>query len=127
PAITVLASGCKERGARPKLKDLPMLLTMLDLSWKVRVNYWTWIYTFSSKGAVSWRDPFNGQKGSGTWKKAGDKIVTRWQASKTWEEWDVPISIQHATGRCHMAEGTYDLVADCQNFFWKPGDVVTAA
>jgi hypothetical protein len=97
---------------------------MPDLKWTVHVHRWTWIYTFSRNGAVSWRDPFNGMHANGSWRMEKGKLITRWVASKTWEEWDVPINPHAATGQCHMEEGTYDLEAEALNYYLQPGDVV---
>jgi len=101
---------------------------MLDgLVWRVRVDRWTWVYTFSARGTVSWRDPFNGMHGNGNWRIEKDKLITRWSASKTWEEWDLPINPRSASGQCHMDGTTYDLWAEAENFYLQPGDVVTVA
>ena len=88
-----------------------MMPTMSDMTWTVRVHRWTWKYKFTRSGAVSWRDPFNGMGGSGTWKIQGQKLITRWNNSQTWEEWDLPINTQGATGKAHMKDGTYDINA----------------
>lgn len=108
-----------------------MLLTMLDLRWIVRVYpegatnpRWSWYYTFTSKGAVSWKDPWNGMHGNGNWRMESGSMITRWTGSKTWEDWDVPINPDAATGTCHMSDGTYDLRAVAQNYYLQPGDVV---
>jgi hypothetical protein len=93
-----------------------MLMTMPDLSWTVRVDRWTWLYVFSHKGTVRWKDNSNGMGGHGTWHIKGNKLITRWSASKTWEEWDVPINPRAATGKCHMQAGTFDLRAEALNF-----------
>jgi lysozyme len=88
-----------------------------DTSWRVKVGplpvvKWTWIYDFTDPGGVRWRDPLNGMTGKGTWKIKGNKLITRWVTSKTWEEWDWPImDPSNATGKCHMEEGVYDLNA----------------
>jgi hypothetical protein len=93
-----------------------MLMTMPDLSWTVRVDRWTWQYDFSRKGTVRWKDNSSGMGGHGTWHIKGNKLITRWVASKTWEEWDVPINPRAATGKCHMHGVTYDLRAQALNF-----------
>jgi hypothetical protein len=98
---------------------------MPDLTWRVRVHNWTWTYTFSHLGSVTWRDPFNGRHGSGSWRVQGDKLLTRWFGSQTWEEWDLPINPLSATGSCHMEEGTYDLWAEAQHYYLQPGDTLT--
>jgi hypothetical protein len=103
-----------------------MLRTMPDLTWTVRVDRFTWIYTFSRRGTVSWRDPFNGAHGNGSWRIEGEKLIVRWPSGSR-DEWDVPINPSYATGTCYMEEGTYDLWAEAQNYYVKPGDVVTVA
>ena len=101
-----------------------MLLTMPDMTWTVRVDRWTWIYAFSRLGTVRWRDPGNGMHGNGTWRVENGSLITRWFPSKTWEEWDLPIFPQKATGKAHMADGTFDLEAEAQDYYLRPGDVV---
>lgn len=80
--------------------------------WRVRVGKWTWIYTFDSKGNVSWLDQGNGRHGSGRWKADGKAIKTTWYNSKTVEHWDVPIITAGQTGKATMAEGIFDLAAE---------------
>jgi hypothetical protein len=104
-----------------------MLLTMPsmpDLKWTVRVKHWTWVYTFSRTGSVSWLDPFNKMSGQGTWRADGRTLITRWVNSKTWEEWEVPLNPFAAEGVCHMSDGDFDLQAVALNFYLEPGDVV---
>ena len=67
-----------------------MLATMPDLNWRVIVKPWTWIYSFSRLGTVTWRDPNTGMNGKGTWKFEPGRMITTWANSKTWEEWDAP-------------------------------------
>jgi hypothetical protein len=108
-----------------------VLLTMLDLKWIVRVYgpddpnpRYTWYYTFNRKGAVSWKDPYNGRTGNGTWKIADGTMTTRWVGSKTYEKWIVPINPDAAEGTCYMAEGALGLRAVALNYYLQPGDVV---
>ena len=104
-----------------------MLATMPDLNWRVIVKPWTWIYSFSRLGTVTWRDPNTGMNGKGTWKFEPGRMITTWANSKTWEEWDAPISTTEATGKAHMSDGTTrDLRAVPLNWFLEPGDVVYA-
>jgi hypothetical protein len=115
-------------GTRHGFWRISMLLTMPampHLQWRVTVKPWTWIYTFSDTGTVSWLDPFNKMTGKGTWRIVGDTMTTRWVNSKTWEEWDVPFNPQGTDGTCHMA-GNDDrqLHAVALNFHLQPGDVV---
>jgi hypothetical protein len=97
---------------------------MPDLKWTVRVKHWKWIYSFSRFGTVTWRDPFNGMTGKGTWKIDGDKMITRWVNSKTWEEWDVPMNPKKAEGKCHISGESPDLKAEALDYYLNPGDVV---
>jgi len=99
-----------------------MLQTMLDKAeWMVRVPNWTWQYVFFKNGSVRWKNPLNGTHGSGTWKIEKDKMVTRWFASKTWEEWNLPINPQAASGICHMERGDYPLQAVANNIIVAEG------
>jgi hypothetical protein len=92
------------------------LQTMPDKGeWTVRVDRWTWIYTFYKNGTVTWKDAFSRGSGHGTWKAEKGKIVTRWQFSETREEWDVPLNSRAATGKANMAPGIYDLKAEANN------------
>jgi hypothetical protein len=97
---------------------------MPDLTWTVKVDRWTWIYKFSHAKSVTWRDPWNGMNGRGTWNIIGDTLKIRWQGSETIDEWDVPFEPRRATGQTTMKGVTYDLVAVATDFFLKPGDVV---
>lgn len=105
-----------------------MLLTMPDLTWTVRVfdgvSQWTWEYKFTRTGKVSWKDPWNGMHGNGTWRIEGDKLKTSWSGSETTEEWKVPIDPSRATGTCVMKGNTYSLEAVARDYFLQPGDVV---
>lgn len=103
-----------------------MLLTMPELKWNVRVDRWLWVYAFNLQGGVSWRDPFNGKSGRGSWRHSGDTIVTRWNGSKTWEEWYMPANPDDARGVCHMDDEDYELKAHALNYHLAPGDVVVA-
>src|SRR3982750_1116148 len=103
-----------------------MLYSMPDIKWKVQVNRWLWTYTFSHTGTVSWKDPFNGMHGNGSWRIDRGKLVMSWHASKTREEWDYPINPNGMAGQCFMEEGTYDVWAEAVNYYVGPGDVVTA-
>ena len=103
---------------------MAMIMTMPDLTWTVRVGSWTWIYKFSRKGTVTWRDPWNGMHGSGHWRIAGSTMTTTWAPSATTEQWDVPLDTNGATGKCSMKGTTYDINAVAQDYYLKPGDVV---
>jgi hypothetical protein len=108
---------------------MAMLLTMPDLTWRVRVfdgvSQWVWEYKFLRKGnKVSWRDPWNGMHGDGTWRIEGDKLKTTWTGSETTEDWDVPINPSLAKGTCIMKGKMYSLEAVARDYFLQPGDVV---
>jgi hypothetical protein len=90
--------------------------------WTVHVKNWTWEYVFAQKGTVRWTDPMNGMHGAGTWKLDKDRLITRWFGSKTWEEWDLPITPSAQTGTCHMEEGNFKLTAVATNYI-KLGDI----
>lgn len=80
--------------------------------WRVKVDRWTWRYTFDAKHNVSWLDQGNGRSGYGRWKEDGNRIKTSWAPSKTIEYWNLPISPSGQTGKAIMAEGTFDLKAE---------------
>ncbi len=101
-----------------------MLQTMPDLKWRVRVEQWVWDYDFSHKGTVTWRDPFNGEHGAGTWRVEGGQLVVDWKGTTSKDVWDVPIFPQHATGAVLWSDGSHDLVATATNWYYQPGDVV---
>jgi hypothetical protein len=108
-----------------------VMLTMPDLKWIVRVYgpgesnpRYSWYYTFTRKGAVSWKDPYNGRAGKGTWVIEDRTMTVRWAGSKTYENWDVPINPDGAEGTCYMAEGALTLRAVALNYYLQPGDVV---
>jgi hypothetical protein len=104
---------------------------MPDLKWRVRVERgtgesverWVWDYAFSHKGTVTWRDPFNGKHGSGSWRMDETVMTIRWNGSTSWEEWDVPMFPQHATGEVHWSDGSYPLEAVATDWYYRPGDV----
>jgi hypothetical protein len=97
---------------------------MPDLKWTVRVDRWTWIYSFSHLGTVSWQDPNTKEGGKGTWRIVGDYMITRWFASKTEEKWNVPIDPNGADGTCTMGGTNYPLKAVALNYYLGPGDVI---
>jgi hypothetical protein len=101
-----------------------MLLTMPDLKWTVRVDTWTWVYTFSHLGTVSWKDPNNGMGGNGTWRIVGDQMIISWFASTTEDRWDVPFNPNGTDGTSTMGGKEYPLKAVATNYYYEPGDVV---
>jgi hypothetical protein len=60
---------------------------------------------------VTWRDPFNDMNGRGKWKLGNGKITTTWLPSPTVEDWFLPLDPQKQTGKAHMADGTFALLA----------------
>jgi len=81
-------------------------------AWDVRVSRWYWIYQFSADGSVTWRDPYNGRNGAGTWNSNGTQISFKWKNSKTVETWDIPFKTDPRTGSCEMeGEPRYDVIA----------------
>ncbi len=72
--------------------------------WQVRVDRWLWIYQFGADGTVTWRDPYNGRSGTGTWKTNSGKLSFSWKGSKTVETWDLPLSATAQTGACQMED-----------------------
>lgn len=59
--------------------------------WTVKFKAWIWEYTFADGGTVTWRDPLNGEGGSGRWAKSGKIIYLSWSGSTTKESWNCPI------------------------------------
>ncbi len=101
-----------------------MLHTMPDMKWTVRVKHWTWIYSFSRGGSVTWRDPNTNMTGKGNWRIDGSVMRTTWVNSKTTEEWTVPFKPKGTTGWCNMQGQRLPLVADAMDYFLDAGDVV---
>jgi len=102
------------------------LRTMTDLTFTIHVDRWTWIYAFTRRGSVTWRDPNNGMHGGGgTWRHTGNEIRVSWP-SGSWDTFDLPINPNSTTGRSYVkGEGEYDLWAEATNYYLRPGDVVT--
>ena len=104
-----------------------MLYTMPNLTWKVYVHKWVWIYSFRQSGTVSWIDPISKASGSGTWKIVSPgKMIIHWINSKSRDEWNVPMSPGGTGGFCYLEEGTYDLRAEAQDYYVGPGTVLVA-
>jgi hypothetical protein len=79
--------------------------------WQVKVDKWTWTYTFLDNGKVTWVDPFNGMTGTGKWKVVGEVISFTWVNSTTKESWELPLDGKLQRGKCTMKGKTYDLSA----------------
>lgn len=101
-----------------------MSLLLPDSVWTVHVENWKWIYSFSRRGTVNWRDPFNGMKGAGSWRVEKGRLIIRWSRSKSWDDWDWPVNPRSQYGYCNSGGNTYDLWAEAQKYYLEPGDVV---
>ena len=60
--------------------------------WTVKFKAWTWEYTFTADGRVTWRDPLNGKTGTGRVGFGAKVIFFTWAGSTTKESWNLPIS-----------------------------------
>jgi hypothetical protein len=81
-------------------------------TWQVKVTPWTWIYEFDAHGGVRWTDPMNGLTGKGTWKLANGRLSLSWApASKTTEQWDLPLKSSDEKGHCIMDGVTHSVTA----------------
>jgi hypothetical protein len=93
--------------------DVPA--TDSPVKWQVKVGggKWTWIYTFTAKGAgakVTWLDPLNNMTGQGTWKVKGKVMSITWSNSTTTENWNLPLT-PPVTGTCTMKGKSYKVEA----------------
>jgi hypothetical protein len=79
-------------------------------TWQVKVDRWTWTYTFNADGNVTWRDPFNNENGAGKWEFELGKISFKWLNSTTTESWSLPLK-PLKTGTTTMQGKTYDVNA----------------
>jgi hypothetical protein len=79
--------------------------------WRVRVDQWTWIYTFDANGNVTWRDPYNNQSGKGKWQIGSGAIYLSWFNSTTSESWNLPIQPSQQKGNCTMKGKKYTVNA----------------
>jgi hypothetical protein len=101
------------------------LMTMTDLSFTVHFGRWKYAYSFSRTGTVSWRDVFNGQHGNGSWRIKGSEMIVSWP-SGSYDIWELPINPKSVIGTAYLkGEGTFDLWAEAQNYYVRPGDVLT--
>lgn len=80
-------------------------------TWEVKVANWKWIYDFDAKGNVTWRDPLNGENGTGTWKIIPGAITFKWSGSTTTESWNLPIKPTAQTGKTVMEGKPYTVNA----------------
>jgi hypothetical protein len=119
-------ASCKEFGLLPQdqQKDIEVFLspkvkeaakeescTSPAGEWKVKAKHYVWIYKFDGKGGVTWRDPYAGLDGRGSWKLGAKKMTISWVGTKTWDEWDVPLNPTQQTGWVHSSEGNLALSA----------------
>lgn len=65
--------------------------------WRVVFKDWTWDYTFSGDGSVTWIAA-NGQTGTGRWAKQGFYINITWFGSETKESFKCPINPANQAG-----------------------------
>ena len=79
--------------------------------WNVGMDKWRWIYTFNADGSVKWRDPFNNESGTGTWRISAGFITFVWAGSTTVEKWNLPINPTGQTGTAIMKGKHYVLNA----------------
>ena len=88
------------------------VLTSPAGEWNVRVGKWLWVYSFDSKGAVTWRDPFNGESGKGKWKQLGGKITIDWSPSQSKDTWYLPLDPVKQKGMAYVdGEGSFPVAA----------------
>lgn len=80
-------------------------------TWTVRFMHWTWEYTFSADGRVTWRDPLNNETGAGRWALMGKYLQFSWTGSSTKESWERPIRRLDQPGWCQASYGTGPLKA----------------
>jgi hypothetical protein len=60
-------------------------------TWTVKFMQWTWFYTFTADGRVTWRDPLNNKTGEGRWSLLPSLINLSWTGSTTKETWKRPV------------------------------------
>ena len=71
-------------------------------TWTVKFMQWTWEYTFTADGRVTWRDPGNNETGAGRWALA-EKLNFSWTGSSTKETWNRPIRSRSSSCGCAAA------------------------
>jgi len=75
-------------------------------TWTVHFMRWTWEYTFTADGKVTWRDPLNNESGSGRWALMGSIVNLTWTNSTEKETWNRPIRPGDQIGWCVASYGT---------------------
>lgn len=75
-------------------------------AWIVKFKRWTWEYTFTGDGKVTWRDPLNNMQGSGRWVLSPRSINLSWLTSPTKESWQRPINAGNQSGLINASYGT---------------------
>lgn len=75
-------------------------------TWTVKFKRWTWEYTFTGDGEVTWRDPLNNMHGSGRWTLSPKSINLSWLTSPTKESWQRPITPNNQSGSISASYGT---------------------
>ena len=73
--------------------------------WSLKFKNWTWEYLFTADGRVTWRDPLNGEKGTGRWAKHGNLINVTWFDSTTTESFRCPINPDDQSGWYNASYG----------------------
>ncbi len=80
-------------------------------TWTVKFMTWTWFYTFTADGGVTWRDPLNNENGKGRWSLAGSNVVLSWTGSSTRESWKRPVKPADQRGWCAASYGADEIRA----------------
>ena len=80
--------------------------------WTCRVGRFLWVYTFDANNGVTWRDPYNGKNGRGTWKMGDTLMKLTWAGSKSWDNWSLPLNPTAQGGTVSVdGEGIFSLQA----------------
>ncbi len=80
--------------------------------WNCNVGKWLWVYTFDGTGSVTWKDPYNGKSGKGSWKMGDTTMRISWVGSKSWDIWTLPLNPEAQGGSVNVAgEGLFALKA----------------
>jgi hypothetical protein len=67
-------------------------------TWTIKFMHWTWEYTFTPDGRVTWRDPLNNERGEGRWALTPKVVYMTWKGSDTKESFDRPIRPENQPG-----------------------------
>jgi hypothetical protein len=66
--------------------------------WNVTFQQWRWIYTFTSDGKVTWRDPVNNMTGSGRYSLLPNIVHFSWTGTTAKESWNRPVKANEQIG-----------------------------